>query len=415
MTPARGNAEYKKKCAAVKRLEAEVSAAHVALDNALSNLVQIRTLRGKKPLTQKISFLTQKYEKVGAEHAEMAKEKEDYEKGLEQMRTALEESNEMALQREREKAHEKHATETSQLEDYIVTLARQLKASEALGGNGPSTSTPCPAILEPTLSPTPASNIAPALVSGATVPVDVFTPSPTPNIDNSASIQVRPSSMNDATAVGDSYEYIDARDADCALIHKIYLTTYKYILSRTDENLSNLQELVDQPYMCRWPKEWTNKIEALRKFMCVGWEEDVRMMNCIKMYGLSKAEDGSLLVRDHRSKGEPCIFWTHNCHTAAEHTWNWNIGRGSAFDVPGLVLKVPGALGDVNTVSTRSTSLQALASTKSQHAGNIVDPSVNVLRDVLQECMGIVDVSDHTQLLEALKNIKIANKKSIKL
>ena len=32
------------------------------------------------------------------------------------------------------------------------------------------------------------------------------------------------------------------------------------------------------------------------------------MMNCIKMYGLSKAEDGPLIVRDHGSMGEPFFF-----------------------------------------------------------------------------------------------------------
>ena len=48
MTPARGHAEYKKKCAVVKRLEADVSAAHVALDNALSRLVQKGHLGGRR-------------------------------------------------------------------------------------------------------------------------------------------------------------------------------------------------------------------------------------------------------------------------------------------------------------------------------------------------------------------------------
>jgi len=60
--------------------------------------------------------------------------------------------------------------------------------------------------------------------------------------------------------------------------------------------------------MCRWPQEWTNKIEVLRKFRGQGCEDDVRMMNCIKIYGLSKAEDGSLIVRDHMSKGEPIFL-----------------------------------------------------------------------------------------------------------
>jgi len=60
--------------------------------------------------------------------------------------------------------------------------------------------------------------------------------------------------------------------------------------------------------MSHWPQEWTNKIEALRKYLGQGWEEDVRMLNCLKMYGLSKAEDGSLIIRDHMSKGEQFFF-----------------------------------------------------------------------------------------------------------
>jgi len=42
-------------------------------------------------------------------------------------------------------------------------------------------------------------------------------------------------------------------------------------------------------------------------------------------------------------------------------------------------------------------------STTIQDAVNIVDPSFNVFKDVLQECMGIVNVSDHSQLLLAFK------------
>jgi hypothetical protein len=307
MTPARGNAEYKKKCAAVKRLEAEVSAAHVALDTALSRLVQKRTLRGKKNLSQKIISLAQKYEKVAAEHTEMSKEKLEYEQTLEETRMALEESNETALQRERAEANEKLAMATSELEDHIVRLSRQLKAAEALVRDRPAASTPCQAILAPTLSPTSTPNVFPTPVSGATVAVDEFKPSPNPNIDNAPSIPLRATPTIDATTSGDSYEYIDALDANPTLIHQRHLHTYNYILSRNDENHSNIEELVSQPYMCRWPQEWTNKVEALRKYKGQGWEEDVRMMNCIKMYGLSKAEDGSLIVQDHKSTGEPFL------------------------------------------------------------------------------------------------------------
>ena len=52
-------------------------------------------------MSPQISLLEQKYEKVVAQHAEMSKEKLEYEQTLEQTRMALEESNETALQKER--------------------------------------------------------------------------------------------------------------------------------------------------------------------------------------------------------------------------------------------------------------------------------------------------------------------------
>ncbi len=75
-------------------------------------------------MSQEIISLAQKYEKVAAEHAEMSKEKLEYEQTLEETRMALEESNETALQRERAEANEKLAMATSELEDHIVTLSR---------------------------------------------------------------------------------------------------------------------------------------------------------------------------------------------------------------------------------------------------------------------------------------------------
>ena len=101
---------------------------------------------------------------------------------------ALEESNETTLQRERAKANEKLAMATSEFEGHIVTLSRQMKAVVAMVRDRPATSTPCHAIHAPTLSPTSAPNIVPTPVSGATMAVDEFSPSPTPNIDNIASI-----------------------------------------------------------------------------------------------------------------------------------------------------------------------------------------------------------------------------------
>ena len=57
-------------------------------------------------------------------------------------------------------------------------------------------------------------------------------------------------------------------------------------------------------------------------------------------------------------------------------------------------------------ISTKLTSHHGIVSTTILNAVNIVDPSLNVFKDVLQECMDIVDVSDHSQLLLALKKYK---------
>ncbi len=111
----------------------------------------------------------------------MSKKRLENEHNLEQTKMALEESKEMALQRERAEANEKLVMVTSELEGHIVTLSRQLKAYEALVRDRPATSTPCHAIPAPTLLPTSTPNINPTPDSGATVAVDKFFPSPTPN------------------------------------------------------------------------------------------------------------------------------------------------------------------------------------------------------------------------------------------
>ena len=128
-------------------------------------------------------------------------------------------------------------------------------------------------------------------------------------INNAASSPLRATPINDATTTpSDSHEYIDALDANTALTFYRHPHTYYYIISRNDENHSNLEKLAGQTYMCRWPQEWANKIEALRKFKGQRWVDDVQMMSCIKIYGLSKAEDGSLIVRNHKSNREPQFF-----------------------------------------------------------------------------------------------------------
>ncbi len=57
------------------------------------------------------------------------------------------------------------------------------------------------------------------------------------------------------------------------------------------------------------------------------------MMNCIKMYGLKKAEDSSLIVPDHGSKGKQLFFGKHDVNKKDNNMLKWNIGRGSGCDV----------------------------------------------------------------------------------
>jgi hypothetical protein len=60
-------------------------------------------------------------------------------------------------------------------------------------------------------------------------------------------------------------EYIDAVDATDEIINLKHLRIYHYINSETRPGLPKLPLLVDQTYVCRWPSELTNKVNALKK------------------------------------------------------------------------------------------------------------------------------------------------------
>ncbi len=97
-----------------------------------------------------------------------------------------------------------------------------------------------------------------------------------------------------------------------------FLSTLIYITSGIDPDLSidpdvsGIADLLAESYMCRWPDEWTKRVVALKEVRGEGWEAEVRMMNCIKMYGVSWTTLGVMVVRDHTSKGVPTMFWKHN-------------------------------------------------------------------------------------------------------
>jgi hypothetical protein len=63
----------------------------------------------------------------------------------------------------------------------------------------------------------------------------------------------------------------------------------------------------------------------------------------MKMYGLGLTSQGYLLVRDHRSRGEPFIFWRHNWKAKTTVEEEWKVVAGWAVDGVGLVFKKLGS------------------------------------------------------------------------
>ena len=111
---------------------------------------------------------------------------------------------------------------------------------------------------------------------------------------------------------GCTVEYIDAADAGDHIIYDRHVRAYAYIRSLTAKDIGNLEKLIDEPYICRWPEEWTNKVNAMKKSGEMGDEarrlkmrRQVRILNCMKMYGLGTTSRGYMIVRDHKSRGEP--------------------------------------------------------------------------------------------------------------
>ena len=99
--------------------------------------------------------------------------------------------------------------------------------------------------LTPNLTPTPLS----------TRVLDVHAdPSPSTTDANDAS----------TSRVGnDAVEYIDAADANDFLMYKQHFHTYDYILS-PEGHESTQKSRVAGPYVTKWPKEWTQNVDALK-------------------------------------------------------------------------------------------------------------------------------------------------------
>jgi hypothetical protein len=95
-------------------------------------------------------------------------------------------------------------------------------------------------------------------------------PSPSTNVANNAS-----TSRGASITTNNAVEYIDAADANEYLIHQQHLHTYNYILSLTEVDESVNQSFHGEPYLCRWSKEWTEKVDALKKSKRDGWIQHV--------------------------------------------------------------------------------------------------------------------------------------------
>jgi hypothetical protein len=76
-----------------------------------------------------------------------------------------------------------------------------------------------------------------------------------------------------------------------------------------------------------------------------GWEAEVRMMNCMKMYGVSWTTLGVMIVRNHTSKGVPTMFWKHNLRKNVYEKVEWKVANDCKRNEFGRVLTTPVGLG----------------------------------------------------------------------
>jgi hypothetical protein len=76
-----------------------------------------------------------------------------------------------------------------------------------------------------------------------------------------------------------------------------------------------------------------------------GWEAEVRMLNCIKMYGVSWTTLGVMIVRDRTSKGVPTMLWKHNLRNKEYEEVEWKVANDCERNAFGRVIKSPIGLG----------------------------------------------------------------------
>jgi len=132
----------------------------------------------------------------------------------------------------------------------------------------------------------------------------------------------------------------------------------------------------------------TNKTEE--------WVNGVRMMNCIKIYGLDITTYDYLCVRKRRSRGCPLMFWKHNLNIKSDEIVEWKVDTGKDGDVPGRVLRKSLSLSYDDNDMGKHTMLMRVT-------GNYPH---NERMDVLQECIHIVGVDDTSSHISALIQYK---------
>ena len=337
-----------------------------------------------------------KFKKITKEHDEFGKERDEMEKSFEQTRVALEVSHEEALTREMEaltrEANDKLVIERSKHEAHVVQLSRQLQLAEARLEKRIAGSSPCPPDPSTPFSPVATPLVAPTPLSATTAVAQNTSPSLATPADvvatNSLSLPLGPSLP---------YEYIDALDATPAIIYKEQTRTMNYIVDNDNPEHGHLQQLADRPFISKWPSDWTTKLSAMKRLNAEGLDDVTRMFHCMKMYGLGKTSKGLFIVRDHRSLGEPFIFWTHylDKQDRGGGKPNWQREEGTTRHEPGRVIKHPESL------RVRNKNIEL-------YEHGLVPPkaSPNVFKDVLHECMRIAGVAEHSELVAALTKYK---------
>jgi hypothetical protein len=116
----------------------------------------------------------------------------------------------------------------------------------------------------------------------------------------------------------------------------------------------------------------------------------------MKMFGLGITKENNLFVmRDHRSRGCPHVFWKHNYKCKYVEYVNWEVGMCDDVDVARRVLKNPIPLGYIDYYDESSLS-----------HGLELHPLFKTYKELLRECLVVTRVDDQSSLIAALNKYK---------